>query len=264
MKLIKKQLSIRNYFRPLRAELEYNQLKNKNKNCTPNLKNQRQAKYILNLYQEFYVNTNATSVDNQTLLRSLIIYIILLSSSQQLWSPGDIIIIIQSLLLVQHLKRTTSLASRISHSPSTCILTFSLTNSNVSLTQFWLPLLHSCRSSLRLFSSSPAWAMTIPSCGRGLSQHLCSSELHPTHRGLPGSAPGHATCWADTWLTICLASLVLWLFSSHPPHHPLPCPTSLAVRTCTLISIYLLTLINISHKNIPFCKPGKKWNQRHV
>lgn len=239
MKLIKQQLSIRNYFRPWRAGLEYNQLKNKNKNCTSNLRNQRQAKYatwdfyILNLYQEFYINTNATSIDNRTLLRSLIIYIILLSSPQQLWGPGDIIIIIQSLLLVQHLKRTTCLASRISRSPSTCILTFLLTNSSVSLTQFWLSLLNSCRSSLCLVSSSPAWAMTIPSCGLGLAQHLCSSELPPTHHGLPGSAPGHATCWADTWLAICLASFVLWLFSSHPPHHPLPCPTSLAVRACT-------------------------------
>lgn len=69
MKLTRRQLYVRNYYRPWGTELEYTWLKNKS--CIPNPRKYKRAKfltwyfYILNLEQEFYINTHATNNDNR-------------------------------------------------------------------------------------------------------------------------------------------------------------------------------------------------------
>lgn len=168
------------------------------------------------------------------LLRSQIICISPSSPPQELWDHGHIIT--NNTMSAVKFSIWRGLAPRLAETP--CGLSMLMTppystafHASSDWPSFDCPFLilvgHLCSY------SHPAqldlWL--LPGCGHGLAQHLCSCEPHLTHCGFPGSAPGHASCWAGTWLTICLASLAAWLFSSYPLHLPFPPPW--AVRAST-------------------------------
>ena len=136
------------------------------------------------------------------------------------------------------------------------------------LAQFWLPVHNSCRSSLCLFSSSPAWSVTAPRFVGMDSPSTCAplNPIWPTVgiqalllATLPaGQAPGLPSAW-------------LPLQPGYSPHTHLSSFSHLTgLEECAYKSVFICwhpwTFCTKRFHSIPFhfVSPETKWSQRQA
>lgn len=154
-------------------------------------------------------------------LRSLIICTSPLPQTQQLQGPGDTNVMIQTLLSFQHLESTTSLAGRISpsafymyaHLLIHCLYHILWPSSDCL---FIIHIGHLCA----YFHTTQLGSWLLPGCGRGLCPAPVLLWTPSEPLWLPGSAAGHASCWAGTCLNHLLGfpcSLAFFFTPSTPP-----------------------------------------------
>lgn len=201
------------------------------------------------------------------LLRSQIICISPSCPPQELWDHGHIIT--NNTMSAVKFSIWRGLAPRLAETP--CDLSMLMHTSLLNclprvlwLTQFWLPLPNSCRSSLFLFSSSPAWSMTAP-------------------RLWAWTRPAPVLLWTSSdplWVPR-LCSWARFLLGRHLAHHLLgfscslavlliptspPFPTSLGCKSKHINqSLFTCWHPRTFHtKTFHFLSQETKWNQRHV